>query len=117
MARILVDSDVLIDHLRGTRRFDPQGDTVHYSVVTKAELFAGRGSEEVAVSRLLAPFLELPVDRSVAERAGRLRRQKGIRLPDALIAATAIEQDCTLVTRNRADFAGIKQLRVRDPGR
>jgi predicted nucleic acid-binding protein len=65
------------------------------------------------VSRLLAPFQELPVDRAVAERAGRLRRKKGLRLPDALIAATAIEHDCTLVTRNRADFASIRQLRVR----
>jgi toxin FitB len=117
VARVLVDSDVFIDHLRGIRRFSPQGDAIHYSVVTRAELFAGRGSEEVAVSRLLAPFQELPVDRPVAERAGRLRRGKDIRLPDALIAATAIEHDCTLVTRNRADFAGIRQLRLRDPGR
>ena len=116
MARVLVDSDVFIDHLRGIRRFSPQGDAIHYSVVTRTELFAGRGSDEVAVSRLLAPFQELPVDRPVAERTGRLRRQKDIRLPVALIAATAIEHDCTLVTRSRADFAGIRQLRLRDPG-
>jgi prevent-host-death family protein len=43
------------------------------------------------VSTLLAPFREIPVDRTVAERAGRIRRESGIRLPDALIAATAIE--------------------------
>jgi predicted nucleic acid-binding protein len=117
VARILVDSDVFIDHLRGARRFRPRGDAVHYSVITRAELFAGRGSQEADVSRLLAPFQEIAVDRAVAERAGRLRRRKGLRLPDALIAASALEHDCILVTRNRTDVAGIRQLRVRDPGR
>lgn len=115
MARILVDTDVFIDHLRGARRFRPQSDAVHYSVVTRAELYAGRGAEESQVGRLLAPFHELPVDRAVAERAGRLRRGSTIRLPDALIAATALEHDCTLVTRNRADFEGVPGLRIRVP--
>jgi predicted nucleic acid-binding protein len=114
VARVLVDTDVFIDHLRGARRFRPGSDAVHYSVVTRAELFAGRGTEEARVSELLAPFHELPVDRAVAERAGRLRRASNPRMPDALIAATAIEHGCVLMTRNVADFAGIRGLRVRD---
>ncbi|MYD85713.1 MAG: type II toxin-antitoxin system VapC family toxin, partial [Acidobacteria bacterium] len=68
------------------------------------------------VQRLLDPFRELAVGRSVAERAGRIRRETGIATPDALIAATAIEYDLTLVTRNRRHFEPVKQLRVRDPG-
>ncbi len=117
VARVVVDSDVFIDHLRGAHAFRPSGDVVHYSVVTRAELFAGRGSEEPKVSTLLSPFAELPVDRAIAERAGRLRRASGMRMPDALIAATAIEHDCTLVTRNRADFDHVRGLRVRRPRR
>lgn len=116
MVSILVDTDVFVDHLRGARRFAPGRDVVRYSVVTRAELFAGRGSEEPRVTTLLAPFHELPVDRSVAERAGRLRRTSALRMPDALIAATAIEHDCTLLTRNPSDFAGIRGLRVRNAG-
>lgn len=113
MARILVDSDVFVDHLRGHRRFVPGRDTVHYSSVTRAELFAGRATQEAVVRRLLEAFVELPVDRPVAERAGRLRRKADIRLPDALIAATALEHRLVLVTRNTRDFAPVTGLRTR----
>ncbi|CAN5816793.1 type II toxin-antitoxin system VapC family toxin [soil metagenome] len=115
MADVLPDTDVFIDHLRGAQRLHEGSDTIHYSVVTRAELFAGRGAEESRVALLLAPFPELPVDRAVAERAGRLRRGSAIRLPDALIAATAIEHGCVLVTRNVRDFKDIPHLRVRQP--
>lgn len=116
MARILVDSDVLVDHLRGHRRFVRGQDEVHVSAITRAELFSGRGTKERRVRCLLEPMTELPVDRAVAERAGRLRRASTIRLPDALIAATALEHRLTLVTRNVRDFNRVKGLRVRPVG-
>ncbi len=114
MARILVDSDVLVDHLRGYQRFLHGSDDVHYSSITRAELFAGRGTEERRVRRLLEPFSELLVDRAVAERAGRLRRTLGIRLADALIAATAVEHRLVLVTRNTRDYEAVRGLRLGD---
>jgi predicted nucleic acid-binding protein len=113
VARILVDTDVLVDHLRGHRRFESAGDEVHVSAITRAEIFAGRGTEERRVRQLLEVMEEILVDRPVAERAGRLRRTKGLALPDALIAATAIEHRLTLVTRNARHFAEIAGLRVR----
>ncbi len=116
VARILVDTDVLIDHLRGHRRLMASRDQVHVSTVTRAELFSGRGVEERRIRRLLQPMIELPVDAAIAERAGRLRRDSARRLPDALIAATALEHKLTLVTRNTRDFEGIRALRVRDAG-
>lgn len=115
MADFLVDTDVFVDHLRGARRFDPRSHRVNYSVVTRAELFAGNSaSEEVSV--ILAPFRELDIDRPVAERAGRMCRETGIRLPDALIAATAIEHELSLFTRNRSDFEKVRGLRIREIG-
>lgn len=113
MADFLVDTDVFVDHLRGARQLRPKSHRVHYSVVTRAELFAGNSASDI-VQVLLAPFRELEVTRAVAERAGTLRRETGIRLPDALIAATAIEHKLSLYTRNRSDFEKARGLRLRD---
>lgn len=112
MASVLVDTDIFIDHLRGAAELKSGRHRIHYSVVTRAELFAG-SSATAKVAQLLAPFRELPVDRAVAERAGRINRQTGIRMPDALIAATALEQGLGLATRNRRDFEPVGGLRLR----
>lgn len=113
VADILIDTDVFIDHLRGARQLAPGRHRLHYSVITRAELFAGNTASSL-VSTLLAPFREIPVDRTVSERAGRIRRESGIRLPDALIAATAIEHRLGLATRNRSDFEPVRSLRLRE---
>lgn len=113
VADYLVDTDVFVDHLRGARRFDPKSHRVHYSVVTRAELFAGSAATDT-LRALLAPFREIEVGRAIAEAAGRVRRETGIRLPDALIAATALEHDLRLFTRNRSDFENVRGLRIRE---
>lgn len=112
VADVLVDTDVFIDHLRGAVELKPGRNRLHYSVVTRAELFAGNSATDL-VSQLLAPFRELAVDRSVAERAGRVVREFQLRMPDALIAATALENRLTLMTRNRKDFDKVRGLRIR----
>ncbi|HET8930746.1 MAG TPA: PIN domain-containing protein [Acidimicrobiales bacterium] len=81
-------------------------------VVTRAELFAGNSATDL-VTRLLAPMKEHGVDRAVAERAGRVVRETGIRMPDALIAATALEHHLTVATRNRKHFKNVRGLRIR----
>ncbi len=112
MSDLLVDTDVLVDHLRGAQRFDPASAPVAYSTITRAELFAGRASEETAVGLLLHPFRELPVDRAVAELGGRLRRRHGVAIADALIAATALVHDLALLTRNLRHFERVPDLRL-----
>lgn len=114
MADVLVDTDVFIDHLRGAVELKPGRNRVHYSVVTRAELFAGNSATDL-VTQLLGPFRELTVDRHVAERAGRVVREFQLRMPDALIAATALENRLTLMTRNRKDFDKVRGLRIRTP--
>lgn len=112
MSDVLVDTDVFVDHLRGASELKAGRHRLHYSVITRAELFAGSSASNL-VAQLLAPFRELVIDRAIAERAGRVRRETGIRLPDALIAATALEHELAVATRNRRDFQGVRGLKLR----
>lgn len=112
MPDVLVDTDIFIDHLRGEVELRPGRHRLHYSVVTRAELFAGNNPTDAA-STLLSPFREVPIDRAIAERAGRIAREFGTRLPDALIAATALEHHLSVATRNRRHFEPIRGIRFR----
>ncbi|HWB71918.1 MAG TPA: PIN domain-containing protein [Egibacteraceae bacterium] len=116
MADYLVDTDIFVDHLRGAARLPAEAREASYSVVTRCELFAGKHTAEEVVTRLLAPLRELLVDRAVAEQAGRLRRARPLRTPDALIAGTALVNRLTLLTRNLRDFHHVPELDVRTPG-
>src|SRR5436309_1592870 len=106
MAELLVDTDVCIDHLSGQARLPGRRSRLRFSVITRAELRAGARDEreQALVRQLLGAMAEYPVDRQVAEEAGRLRAETGIRLPDALIAATALVHGLMLHTRNLRDF-------------
>ena len=116
MAELLLDSDVVIWHLRGrpdvvakvaawaaTRRLG-------VSAVTRAEVLAGaRPHEEDATRSLLDAFEVIPVDAAIADRAAHLIRDERRRghtayIPDALIAASAMERSARLVTCNVKHF-------------
>ena len=72
-------------------------------------------AENSAIRRLLASSLIYPMDEAVIEGAIQLRQQKRMKLGDAIIAATALEYDLPLVTRNEDDFNHIAELRVINP--
>ena len=111
---LIVDTDVLVDHLRGARRLSPGTGTLGISVITRAELFAGRDEPEV-LRRLLAPMVEIVVDGAIAELAGATRRGTGVAMPDALIAATALAHRIPLMTRNRRHFDRVAGLQIVAP--
>jgi len=111
----LIDTDVFVDHLRGRARLVVPSGRKKFSVITRAELLSGRHVNEERVARLLSPFDECAVDREVAEQAGRIRRETGIALPDAIIASTARLTSSTLLTRNRSHFSRVPNLRVAAP--
>jgi predicted nucleic acid-binding protein len=113
-AEALVDTDVLVDHLRGHRRL-PQGRYA-YSVITRCELFAGSNTPDV-LRRLLRSLEEIGLDRAIAEAAGALRRQHGLMLADAVVAATARELNLPLVTRNVRHFGRVEGLRLETAAR
>lgn len=113
---ILVDSDVLIAHLRGVERardwlLETAGrQELAVSVLTITEVSGGmRSAERQAVWRLLASLTAEPVTYPIARRAGELMRQwqcshTGIGTVDYLIAATALEKGLELATLNIRHF-------------
>ena len=88
------------------------------SLISKVETQGFHKLEEadaVYFNSLFAVITSLPVTPNIIERAIRLRQQRRMTLGDSLIAATAIEFELVLATRNVADFAAISYLTVYDP--
>jgi toxin FitB len=115
LSQTLLDTDVLIDHLRGHRQLRLSDPKLQISVVTRCELFAGRNADEPTLRRTLNVLKEVSVTRAIAETAGSIRRTTGIPVPDALIAATALEHEMALMTRNRRHFERVSGLTLSSP--
>lgn len=113
MADMLVDTGVLVDHLRGAVELErPPSGSISCSVITRTELLAGPQGQEAAVRQLLASLDEIPVSSEIAGAAGLIRRESGIATPDALIAATALSAGLELKSRNRKHFERVAGLRL-----
>lgn len=124
MARYLLDTGIIIGHLRGQKEFVQlvrglgRADRLAIATVTRLEIYAGLRDDESYVTRkLLSRFVNLSLDATIADRAGELAaagqlRNKPLAIPDAIIAATAIKHQLTLLTLNRQDFEGLPGLRL-----
>ncbi len=119
----LLDSVILIDHLRGALPavawMDKLGEgEAVISVVTRTEVLSGGSAEEARPARELCDKFEcLPLTKDDATSAAELRRKHGWRLPDAFQAAMALRHGLKLVTRNTRDFDGKKHAFVLIPYR
>lgn len=117
-AAILFDTNILIDHLNGEKRATQEirrSPGAAISIITWIEVMAGAaGAEEEALLRtFLTNFHCLPITGPIAERASENRRVRRIKLPDAIILATAETAGRQLVTRNVRDFPkGMRGVRM-----
>ena len=103
------DTNILIDYLMG--RDEAQQEFDRYtrrgiSIVTWMELQIGSRTEGEAdvIDLFLREFRVIEITRQVARRAAEIRRRTRVRLPDAIIWATAQMESAQLVTRNTKDF-------------
>ena len=75
------------------------------STITWMEVMVGAKDDEITpLEAFLANFQQVSIDKRVAEKAVEIRRQTRIRLPDAIIWASAQHENAMLVSRNRKDF-------------
>ena len=109
MVKVLFDTNILIDYLNGIpaaklelERFTDKA----ISPITWMEVMIGATEANKAVTKaFLESFELLQIDAKVAERAVLIRQTKKVKLPDAIIWASAQVNDRLLVTRNSKDFA------------
>ena len=117
----MIDSDVLLDFLDGFPR--AAAELMRYrqrcvSIISWMEVMAGARTAQAETSRrgFLGHFEILPLTAAVAEEAVNLRRKHRLKLPDAIIWATALTENCLLVTRNSKDFPA-REANIRFPYR
>lgn len=112
------DTNIVIDLLNGISNAGVEFDLyerVIISRVTWMEILVGEKENDKQLRDFLDNHFEVaPIDLAVSEIAVQLRRQYKIRLPDAIIWATAKAFDAVLVSRNTKDFDR-KWDRVRIP--
>lgn len=103
------DTNIVIDALNGLPEADAEYgryERVLISRITCMEVLVGAQDDDAQVRDFLSTQFEvIPVDLAVAEIAVSLRRAHRMRLPDAIIWATAQVHDATLVSRNTKDFS------------
>ncbi len=115
--KLLLDTSILIDvlRLRNQRRellaeLVRGGHILSTTTLNIAEIYAGmRPAEEGRTEALLSSLESYELSGSSARLAGRLKNtwaRKGhtLALADAIVAATAMERGCALLTDNRKDF-------------
>lgn len=121
----LFDSNIVIYHLNRTlpahamaRVEDWIVEGACVSVVTRIEVLGypeQTPMQEQLALETLRYFEEIPLREPIVRGTITLRQAQSIRLGDAIIAATALEHDLSLVTRNTTDFEWVDGLSLVNP--
>jgi predicted nucleic acid-binding protein len=107
--KVVFDTNILIDYLNGNP--DANAELHRYqdryiSRIVWMEVLCGvfgRPQEQIT-RQFLHSFTVTELDSTIAEEAIQIRRQFRLKLPDAIVLATARFHQCKLVTRNTKDF-------------
>lgn len=107
--KAVFDTNILIDFLNGigaARVELARYKTRQISIVSFMEVLVGAedSAEENALRGFLASFEVLELSADIANEAISLRRELGLKIPDAVVYATARTQGCMLVSRNTKEF-------------
>jgi predicted nucleic acid-binding protein len=121
---LLFDSNVFIYQLNGAlgsygqsllKRGIIEGGS--FSVVSKIEVLGFSQPLDTLenASRIFVALRQIELEVQIVEQTIALRRLRKIKIPDAIIAATALQLRVPLVTHNIRDFQWITELQLIDP--
>ena len=103
------DTNILIDYLNGEKaalKELARYQSRFISVITHIEVLVGASNkqEEVIIRSFLASFELKQLTADIAEQAIKIRKDHRMKIPDAIVYATARNEKCILVTRNTKDL-------------
>lgn len=123
--RYLLDTNVVINYLdaslpmAGMQLLNDivDSDPMIY-IITKMETLGYNFTsidEQITMETFINGSTILELNNDIVEKTIAIRKSKKIKLPDAIIAATALAYDLVVVSRNTSDFKNIQGLQVIDP--
>ena len=124
MEQYLIDTNVISDYfsasfsVKGLQFMDYVIDDVpNLSIISQIELFCWQTDavKEQRVKDFIADSVIFNITPNIVAHCVNIRRNKRMKTPDAIIAATAIAHGHTLITNNEKDFANIKGLKIVNP--
>ncbi|MBP6385131.1 MAG: type II toxin-antitoxin system VapC family toxin [Pseudarcicella sp.] len=91
--------------------------TPNVSIITQIELLCWKTDEATTqnVKNFIADSIVLDISNEVIMHCVSLRKSKKIKTPDAIIAATALAYNFTIITNNEKDFENINGLKIANP--
>ncbi len=120
--KALIDTNIFIDFLLKRLTEKQKLELIKilesgfaYSFVTRIELLGFKNispAEEMAAIDILAYGNELFISEAIIQKTIEIRRTKAVKIPDAIIAATAITEQYILLTKNVMDFKNINRLEL-----
>jgi predicted nucleic acid-binding protein len=107
--KAVFDTNILVDYLQGVRAAKEELDRYRVrqiSIITFIEVMVGakNAAEESAIRGFLATFEVLELSAEIAQEAISIRKELRLKIPDAIVYATARTQGCMLVTRNTKEL-------------
>ena len=120
--KFVIDTNVIIDYLNGQEDLRPLSKQIasgigFVSVITRMELFSFPSltpDGESGLKRFLADLIVVPLNDEIEQASITIRRDTRLKLPDAIVAATAWVKDAILITRDKSllsvKWPGLKTL-------
>lgn len=124
MEQYLIDINVVPDYFTasfsaaGMQFMDTAIDAIpNLSVITQIELLCWKtdAATEQKVKDFISDSIVLDITPDVITQCVNMRKGKKIKTPDAIIAATALAHDYTIITNNEKDFSNINGLKIVNP--